>query len=92
MQLYIDKTAVADLSPLARHPTLSHITLQDTKVRDLSPLITCPKLCSVDLWGMKIDKPKLDKLVQYIDKAKNSPSSDDALMDGYSRGVSHADT
>ncbi len=92
LQLYCDKTEVVDLSPLAEHPMLSHITLRGTRVRDLSPLLTCPRLCCVDLWDVKIDKPELEELAQHIEKTKNRPVNDEALLDGYVRGISHADT
>lgn len=91
LQLDCSKTKVVDLSPLARHPTLSYLTLSHTSVRDLSPLLSCPKLCRVELWGVKVERSALDKLIAHIERSKNKPLNDDALTCGYDRGVSHPD-
>ena len=86
-KLILDGTAVADLSPLAAHPTLEHVDLGGTRVEDVTPLLECPRLCNVSLWGARVSKARAEQLKQAMKTigAEPSPGSD------YEAYLSHED-
>ena len=86
-KLILDGTAVADVSPLAAHPTLEHLDLGGTQVEDITPLLECPRLCNVSLWGARVSKAHAEQLKQAMKAtdAEPSPGSD------YEAYLSHED-
>ena len=92
VQLYLENTPVADLGPLADHPTLECIELDDSRVTDVRPLLSCPRLCRVGLWDTSVPKTQLDELMHAIKNNGAEPLEDQrGLMSGYDKYLSHAD-
>lgn len=92
IQLYAGKSDVVDLSPLAGHPTLSLVELNETHVTDIRPLMSIPNLCRVELWDTAVPMHQLEELNAYLEETANAPVvCERALIHGYDRGLSHPD-
>jgi Leucine-rich repeat (LRR) protein len=72
-KLDLQGSAVADLTPLAGHPTLEHLELSETPVADIRPLLTCPRLCSVWLWGTQVPKAQAEELKRTMKASSAEP-------------------
>ena len=92
VQLYLENTPVTNLEPLADHPTLECIELDESHVIDVRPLMSCPRLCRVGLWGAAVPKAQLDDLMHAMKNNGAEPLEDQrGLMSGYDKYLSHAD-
>jgi hypothetical protein len=84
-KLTISGTQVANLKPLAKHPTLECLEADGTLVADVRPLFSCKKLCNVSVWDARVPGAEAQALVGAIkaNRAKPSRGAD------YNRYVSH---
>lgn len=89
--LYIDKTRVTDLSPLAKHPTLECLEASNTEITNVKPLFGSPHLVHVGIYDTKVSAADAQALVDAIQRTKPKATHPEYTLSGYSRGVSHHD-
>ncbi len=64
--VFLDNSAVSDLTPLAHFPTLLHLQISNTNVTDIRPLLTLTRLRFLYLGGLSISEQDLAMLKEAL--------------------------